>query len=164
MQHIVASLRVTLYSPSSMYLTLTKEHFANCQLQPLFATVLPSESQLPNIPFVQSKFGNVPKGCVLSYQQNMSSDYIINDFTSTAFPDLPLPTAEERFDNNVSVCLNSTQQASLGSLSISMESSKQIQQITMTQSEAIHGTFYGRRESLPVNLEGWLVGCRVLNL
>lgn len=115
-------IKSNLYCPSSMYLTLTKEHFANCQPQPLFATVLPSESQLPNIPFVQSKFGNVPKSCVLSYQQNMSSVYIINDFTCTAFPDLPLPTAEERFDNNVSVCLNSTQQASLGSLSISMPS------------------------------------------
>ena len=51
-------IKSNLYSPSSMYLTLTKEHFANCQPQPLFATVLPSESQLPNIPFVQSKFGN----------------------------------------------------------------------------------------------------------
>jgi hypothetical protein len=45
---------------------------------------------------VQTQFWKFPKGCVLSYQQKMSSDYILNLMENNAFPDLP--------SKNVMVC------------------------------------------------------------
>lgn len=100
-------IKSNLYSPSPMYGKLTKEHFDAFDPRPLIATIVPSQQQLPSIPFVPFKFGNVLKGSVLSYQQKMSSDYVINDFTCTAFPALPLEGAGQRFCNNMSVCLSS---------------------------------------------------------
>ena len=52
-----------------MYGTLTKEHFDDPQPRPLFANLVLPKQQLPSIPFIASKFGNDPGGCLLSYQQ-----------------------------------------------------------------------------------------------
>ena len=90
-------IKCNLYSPSPMYGTMTKEHFNSLQPKPLFATLVPSEQDLRSVSFVPSKFGNVPKGCLISYQQIMSSDYVINDSTCTACPELPLESAKDRF-------------------------------------------------------------------
>ncbi|CAH3106696.1 unnamed protein product [Pocillopora meandrina] len=57
------------------------EHFDDPQPRPLFANHVLPQQQLPSIPFIASKFGNDPGGCLLSYQQKMSSYYVINDFT-----------------------------------------------------------------------------------
>ena len=80
-----------------MYGTMTKEHFRGPEPQPLFATLVPSEQDLRSLPVVPSKFGNVHKRCLISYQQKMASDYVINDFTCTAFPELPIESAKDRF-------------------------------------------------------------------
>ena len=64
-----------------MYGTLTKEHFDDPQPSPRFANLVLPQQQLPSIPFIASNFGNDPGGCLLSYQQKMSSYYVINDFT-----------------------------------------------------------------------------------
>ena len=111
-----------------MYGTMTKEHFNSLQPKPLFATLVPSEQDLRSVSFVPSKFGNVPKGCLISYQQKMSSDYVINDFTCTAFPELPLESAKDRFENNASVCLEANQQALFDSLSVTSEISLKVQE------------------------------------
>ena len=129
-------IKSNLYSPSPMYGTFTKEHFQDFNPRPLFATLVPTQQQLQSIPFVPSKFGNVPKGCLLSYQQKLSSEYIINDFTCTAFPELPLECAEVRFHNNVSVCLNNQQQATFDSLAVTMDMSHKVQEQTVTQSSS----------------------------
>lgn len=39
-----------------MYGTLAKEHFNHLQPCPLFANLVPSQQQLPYIPFVASQF------------------------------------------------------------------------------------------------------------
>ena len=129
-------IKCNLYSPSPMYGTMTKEHFNSLQPKPLFATLVPSEQDLRSVSFVPSKFGNVPKGCLISYQQKMSSDYVINDFTGTAFPELPLESAKDRFENNVSVCLEANQQALFDSLSVTSEISLKVQEQTITQSSS----------------------------
>ena len=129
-------IKCNLYSPSPMYGTMTKEHFNSLQPKPLFATLVPSEQDLRSVSFVPSKFGNVPKGCLISYQQKMSSDYVINDFTCTAFPELPLESAKDRFENNVSVCLEANQQALFDSLSVTSEISLKVQEQTITQSSS----------------------------
>jgi len=126
-------IKSNLYSPAKMYGTLTKEYFNDINPKPLIATVIPSVDKLASIPFVPCKYGNVPKGCVLSYQQKLSQEYIINDFTCTAFPELPLDTSENRFNNNVSICLSQKKQAALEALAVTKETSLSLQERTVTQ-------------------------------
>ena len=45
------------------------KHFDDLQPRPLFVNLVPTQQQLPSILFVPSKFGRVPKGCLLSYIQ-----------------------------------------------------------------------------------------------
>ena len=78
-------IKSTFYSPATRYGTWTKNHFSHYTPQPFIATLVPSKEQMKNVPFVPCRCGNVPKGCALSYQQRMSTDYVINDFTCTAF-------------------------------------------------------------------------------
>lgn len=129
-------IKSNLYSPSAMYRTLRKENIYGLTPQPLFATILPNQERLSSVTFVPSKFGNVPKGCVLSYQQKMSSDYVINNFTCTGFPQLPIESAEQRFCNSVSICLNRNQQAIFDSLAVTTEVSHKVQELTITQSSS----------------------------
>ena len=64
-------IKSNLYSPSPMYGTFSNEHFQDFSPRPLFATLVPTQQQLQRIPFVPNKFGNVPKGFLLSYQQRL---------------------------------------------------------------------------------------------
>ena len=41
-----------------------------------------------------TKFGHAVKGSVISYQQKLSEEYLIKDYSCTSFPDLPLQDAE----------------------------------------------------------------------
>lgn len=129
-------IKSTLYSPATMYGMWTKNHFSHHTPQPLIATPVPSKDQLKNVPFVPCRCGNVPKGCVLSYQQRISTDYVINDFTCTAFPELPLDNSEKRFENNCSICLDNKQQAAFEALSVTRNASLKVQEQTITESSS----------------------------
>ena len=110
-----------------------------CGQKIILATTHPSPSQQPqlkNVPFVPCRYGNVPKGCVLSYQQRMSTDYVINDFTCTAFPELPLDNSEKRFVNNCLICLDNKQQAAFEALSVTRNASLKVQEQTITDSSS----------------------------
>lgn len=128
-------IKITIYSPATMYGTLTKETFDGLEPQPLFANIVPSVNELSSVSFVPCKFGDVPKGCVLSYQQKLSTEYIINDFTCTGFPVIPLDSAELGFQNNFSgFPLNAKQQAAIQSLAVTPEACLKVQEQTVTQS------------------------------
>ena len=91
--------------------------------EPLLRSLLPdlenfASSQLPS---VQTRFGMVLKGSVISYQQRLTEKYVLNNYAQTTFPKLPLPDAGERFKNNVSICLDSNKLAKLESLSATLE-------------------------------------------
>ncbi|CAH3135591.1 unnamed protein product [Pocillopora meandrina] len=98
-------IKSTLYSPSSQYNVLTKEHFNGIEPNPLIVSLFPKKDQASSLPVVPCKFGNVPKGSILSYQQKFTEEYVINDFTCTAFPILPLDGAVNRYENNIAICL-----------------------------------------------------------
>lgn len=98
-------IKSTLYSPSSQYNVLTKEHFNEIEPNPLIVSLFPKKDQASSLPVVPCKFGNVPKGSILSYQQKFTEEYVINDFTCTAFPILPLDGAVNRYENNIAICL-----------------------------------------------------------
>lgn len=126
----------TLYSPSSQYDTLTKEHFSGIEPKPLMVSLVPRKDQANHLPLVPCRFGNVPKGSVLSYQQKLSQEYVINDFTCTTFPILPLDDAGNRFKNNVVISLDSKKQATLDSLQITLKTAVELQERTVTQSNS----------------------------
>ena len=129
-------IKSTLYSPSSQYDTLTKKHFSGIEPKPLIASLVPRKDQANHLLLVPCKFGNVPKGSVLSYQQKISGEYVINDFTSAAFPILPLDDAGNRFENNVAISLDSKKQATLDSLQITLKTAVELQERTVTQSNS----------------------------
>ena len=103
------------------------------------------------MPLEESKYGKVPRGSILSYQQKLSEEYVINDFSCTNFPELPLDSAKTRFDNSFSTTLTQQQQASLDALTLNKEVSLDIQEKTVTSTKCeqslahdVQGENYGQ--------------------
>lgn len=134
-------IKTTLYSAASQYHILGPNEEAQLKsLNPelLLWSLLPhlenfASSQLPS---VQTKFGMVPKGSVISYQQRLTEKYVINNYAQTTFPKLPLPDAGERFKNNVSICLDSNKLAKLESLSVTLKMVHALAEKTREQDES----------------------------
>ena len=124
----------TLYSPASAYPLMHAEIMKSLKPQPLIATVLPPASKMTSTPLVATSFGNAAQGSVLSYQQKLPKEYIINDYSCTFFPDLPLETADERFTTNVSFCLSAEKQAALDSLGVTRDTAIKLERQTLSQS------------------------------
>ena len=127
-------IKSTIYSPSDVYCTMTKENFDTFEIKPLIVSIPPRAEKLASMPLENSKYGKVLMGSILSYQQKLSEVYVMNDFSCTNFPELPLDSAETRFDNSVSTALTQKQQSSLDALSLTKEVSLEIQEKTATQS------------------------------
>ena len=101
-------VKSTLDPPSSWYNVLTKEHFNRIEPSPLIVSLVPKKDQASDLSAVPCKFGNVSilsfLGSILSYQQKISVEYVINDFPCNAFPILPLDDAVNRFEKNIAIC------------------------------------------------------------
>lgn len=113
---------------------MTKENFDNFEIKSIIASILLRAEKLASMPLENSKYGKVLRGSILSYQQKLSKDYVLNDFSGTNLHKLPLDSAETRFDNSVSTALWQKQQSSLDALSLTKEVSLDIQEKTVTQS------------------------------
>ena len=61
---------------------------------------------------------------------------MINEYSCTSFPDLPLPNAEMRFENNVSVCLQQDKRTVLDVLSLSRQTAIEVEEQTRAQSQS----------------------------
>lgn len=84
------------YSPSTFYGILCKSDFVGLEPLPLAVDIVPTAEQRPNVPQMYlTRYGNVLKGSVLSYQQEH------------------LKNAGENFENNVQLCLNQDKQVNL---------------------------------------------------
>jgi len=134
-------IKSTLYSPASQSHLLGPEQKAklkNLNPEPLLWSLLPDLENLAisQLLSVQTKFGAAPKGSVLSYQQRLTEKYVINDYAHTSFPKLPLPGAGERFENNVSICLDNNKSAKLESLSVTLEMAHNLEEKTREQNES----------------------------
>ena len=91
-------IKTTLYSPASQYHILSPDQKAklkNLNPEPLLWSLLPDLENFASshLPSVQTKFGMVLKGSVISYQQRLTEKYVINGSAHTSFPKLPLPNA-----------------------------------------------------------------------
>lgn len=125
-------IKSTLYSPSTEYPLMAQEHLTGLEPVPLMATIAVAEAVIPNITMVPSKFGNVAKGSVLSYQQKLSDEYVINDYFCPAYPTLPTDDAEERIKNNFTV--PDAKKAALNAISITIDQAIDIEEKTLAQS------------------------------
>ena len=96
-------------------------------------SLLPSSGQLTQINYCASRFGNVPKGSILSYQQKYSQEYVINDFICTKFPQLPLESCIENIENILAICLERAKLSALTSLQINRETAIEVEKGTTTQ-------------------------------
>lgn len=82
-------IKNTLYSPGRQYRVLDQSHYNSVEPKPLVATIAPGVND--PLQLVPTKFGHAVKGSVISYQQKLSEEYLINNYSFTSFPDLPLP-------------------------------------------------------------------------
>ncbi|XP_076116381.1 uncharacterized protein LOC143083892 [Mytilus galloprovincialis] len=80
---------------------------------------------------VQTEFGKFPKGSILSYQQKMASDYLLNLMDNNSFPELPLKNV---MINNFETVLMKDQLKKYDSLKVTLLESKEIEEGTRLQS------------------------------
>ena len=80
---------------------------------------------------VPTKYGAFPKGSVLSYQQSMSGEFVINLLDNTAFPELPI---SDVMKNNLSLALTESQLTTISSLSTSHKEAVYFEEVTRLQS------------------------------
>jgi hypothetical protein len=100
-----------------------------------FSTLLPPPSKIDSIETVDSKVGPVPKGSLLSYQQEIvinGEHGIINNHAFPSYPEYPLPTLEKNFN----AVLSLGEQNVYDGLLISQTDSYDIEQNTIEQSKS----------------------------
>lgn len=123
-------IKSTLYNPVTENDSLNVEalvaEMADTEI--LFKTVVVNDA---NNEHIQTNFGKVPKGCILSYQQSMSTDYIINLVENNSFPDLPIKNV---MHNNVNIVLSELQSKKMESLTVSLQEAVEIEERTRHQS------------------------------
>lgn len=129
-------IKSTLYSPSKYYGLLHSASFEKLFPLPIIASILPHQDNLANLETVATKFGSALKGSVLSYQQKLLQDYIINDFTLAGFPLLPYEDSGDRLENAFIICLTSDKQAALESLNLDRDVAIDIESKTVQQSSS----------------------------
>ena len=88
--------------------------------------------QEKNIRYVPSKFGPVPWGSILSYQQRLKENCVLNVCDGIGFQELP---AANVMTNNVNAVLTSEQLVKLEGLIVSMHEIQRFEQNTRLQSQ-----------------------------
>ena len=76
---------------------------------------------LSDVPMVSSKYGLVPKGSVLSYQQKLESGCLVNLYGEALYPYLPRHNV---MCNDLSIALNNKQSVTMEGIQLSMEEIK----------------------------------------
>ena len=84
---------------------------------------------------VQCKFGQVPHGSVLSYQQKLNDDFIINILDGVGFPSFPTRNVMSN-DNNASRILSPSQDVNLKGLHLSYGDISKFEEKTRLQSRS----------------------------
>ena len=123
-----------MYSPARQYRVLDQSHYNSVEPKPLIATIAPGVND--PLQLVPTKFGHAVKGSVILYQQKLSEEYLINNYSCTSFPDLPLPNAKLRFENELSMCLQQDKLTSLDVLSLSRQTPIEVEEKTRAYSQS----------------------------
>jgi putative phage-type endonuclease len=89
--------------------------------------------RVQNTQLVPTKFGPMRRGSVISYQQQLSSQCLINDFADTNFPDLPV---KNNMKNNFLTCLSNAHIAQMEELTLTEKEIKEFEVQTRVQSSS----------------------------
>ena len=130
----MTDIKNTPYLPARQYRVLDRSYYNSVEPKPLIATIAPGVND--PLQLVPTKFGHAVKGSVISYQQKLSEEYLIKNYSCTSFPDLPLPNAEMQFKNDVSVCVQQDKLTELDVLSLSRQTAIEVEEKTRAQSHS----------------------------
>lgn len=140
-EKIPRSVRSTLYNPVRGEGVDWKQNLDQLSSANNNLLIFPA-LRLSNVPSVSSKFGLVPKGSILSYQQKLESGCMINLYGQPPFPDLPLQNFMQSF---LSLALSSTQTVAMENLKLSGPEIKRFEEQTRLQSQS--GLWYKIRSN-----------------
>ena len=93
--------------------------------------VVPAMKDSPTM--IQSKFGLVPAGSVLSYQQRLDENIVINIYDGVSFPDLPVDSLEE---NSYQTALQSDKSLKKESIHLSLPEITKFEILTRLQNRS----------------------------
>ena len=82
---------------------------------------------------VTTKYGQFSRGSVISYQQKVTSEVLINDYSDTSFPLLP---TRNDMTCNLSICLTKSQMAIMQDLQLTVEQVTDFEMQTRVQSSS----------------------------
>ena len=82
-------------------------------------------------PQIATEYGDIPRGSIISYQQTISSEYLINNYADTNFPILPV---NDYMINNLSIALTKDQSLLLADLLLSEDDVSRFEEQTRIQS------------------------------
>lgn len=125
-------VRSTLYNPVRGDSVNWKDHVDELQSSVKDMLIIPA-LKLVNVENVTCKFGQVPKGSVLSYQQRLEENCVINLFDETSFPELP---QQNFMCNNYNTILENEKQVMLDSLKLSKTEISKFETQTRLQSQS----------------------------
>ena len=129
---IPRAVKSTLYNPIRSEGVNWRHNFEFFSSADQRMLILPAIG-LSDVPLVSSKFGLVPKGSILSYQQKMESGCLINLYGEALYPDLPRNNVMR---NDLSIVLNNKQSVTMQGLLLSMEEIKRFEEQTRLQSQS----------------------------
>lgn len=129
----ISGVTCTVYKPFQQPLhslnlpELLTPSFSNHPFKPGFLRVWPDEDE--DIPLSVSRFGVVPKGSVLSYQQPATNDVPIHNHPNICVPEFTFPII-----SYPDVVLTEKQQLFYESLSVTVQQSREYEKLTREQS------------------------------
>ena len=131
-ERVLRAVKSTLYNPIREPGVEWTENFDQLKAADKHLLVLPAIG-LSHIPSVSSKFGLVPKGSVISYQQKLESGCMINLYGEPPFPDLPM---NDVMQTALNVVLDRKQTITMESLKLTQAEIKRFEQQTRLQSQS----------------------------
>ncbi|KAK3099804.1 hypothetical protein FSP39_010007 [Pinctada imbricata] len=131
-QRATKGIKSTMYQPMSKGVDLNIDALLSKTqgMDILFGTVADKEQTTKT---VTTKFGDYPRGSVLSYQQKLHNDFIINLMEENTFPDIPV--CNQIGSNNFNYVMTLNQSKLLESLSVSESECHEIEKCTHLQSQ-----------------------------
>jgi hypothetical protein len=105
--YIPRNVGSTLYNPIRGEKITWKDHVESFNAVDANMLILPA-LKTDDVQLTDSKFGKVPKGSVLSYQQKLETGFVMNVYDGVEFPDLPSSNVMLNLHETVLDELNST--------------------------------------------------------
>ena len=126
------SVKSTLYNPIRGQGVDWKQNLDQLTAADKDMLILPALG-LSNVPAISSKFGLVPKGSVISYQQKLESGCMINLYGEPPYPDLPM---NNFMHTAINIVLDNRQTVAMEGLKLTSAEVRRFEEQTRLQSQS----------------------------